>query len=264
MRSKFCLFPLLTVLAAAQQPSPGRGVNFYSIEKEIALGRQLAAEFQRTETPLDSPAVPIYVNDLGHRLAAQAGNGAFPYTFVVIAGDPTVLHEPVAFPGGFIFVPARLILTAGDEDELAGMLAHSIAHVSLRHGTKEATRAELVQLSAIPLVYVGGRAGAAIADGGAMAIPIAMQTFHRRNELEADSVSVRIMSAAGYDPAALARYIEREQRDEGRGRIWSAFPTRTQRLTAIQTAIATLPPIVYERHPDFDAIQAEVRGLLAK
>src|SRR5205085_5721253 len=138
-------------IATAQQANPGRGVNFYSIEKEIALGRQLAAEFQRNTTSFVSPATQTYIDDLGRSLAAQAGNPVFTYTFALIADDPTVLHEPTAFPGGFVFVPARLILAAKDEGELAGMLAHTIAHVAARHATRQASRGEILAKT-IPLL----------------------------------------------------------------------------------------------------------------
>src|SRR5437763_6175844 len=156
------LLPFLAAIATAQQANPGRALNFYSIEKEIALGRQLAAEFQRNTQPFVSPATVTYIDDLGQRLAAQTGNPAFTYTFALIADNPTVLHEPAAFPGGFIFVPARLILAAKDEGELAGMLSHAIAHVAARHGTKQASRGEILAKT-LPLVYVGGATGSAIA-----------------------------------------------------------------------------------------------------
>src|SRR5438105_15706597 len=87
MQRTWRLLPFLAAIATAQQASPGRGVNFYSIEKEIALGRQLAAEFQRNTKPFDSPATQTFIDDLGQRLAAQAGNPAITYTFVLI-GDP--------------------------------------------------------------------------------------------------------------------------------------------------------------------------------
>jgi predicted Zn-dependent protease len=233
MQRILCLLPFLAALATAQEANPGRGVNFYSIEKEVGLGRQLASEFQRNSRPLDSPTIETYINDLGQRLAALSGAPVFRYTFALIADDPTVLHEPAAFPGGFVFVPVRLILTAKDEDELAGMLAHSIAHVAARHGTKQVTRA---QISSIPLIYVGGSAGSAIRQGNHLAIPMGLRDLSRKYEIEADGLAVRMMSAAGYDPAGLARYIEREQRADD----WSALPSRTERLGAIQAAIAGL------------------------
>ena len=91
----------------------------------MAVGRQLAAEFQRDTKPLESLAALAYIDGIGQRLAAQIGGPPFTCTFALVADDPTVLHEVAAFPGGFLFVPASLILAVKDEDELAGMLAHA-------------------------------------------------------------------------------------------------------------------------------------------
>jgi predicted Zn-dependent protease len=214
MRRRWALLLFLAVVATAQQANPGRRANFYGIDKEVALGRQLAAEFQRNAKLLPGPATQTFVDHLGQRLAAHARNSAFTYTFRLIAEDPTVLHEPAAFPGGFVFVPVRLILAAKDEDELAGMLAHAIAHVAARHGTQQARRAKILQT--IPLVYVGSAAGSAIPRDNSLVLPMKLLAMSRADEVEADRLAVGIMSAAGYDAAALARYIEREQpSDEG-------------------------------------------------
>jgi predicted Zn-dependent protease len=109
--SRFLVFiGLFVAFAAAQEREPSKGINFYSIEQEMALGRRLAAEFQRDTKPLESAATLAYINGIGQRLAAQIGGPPFTYTFAVVADDPTVLHEGAAFPGGFLFVPASLIL----------------------------------------------------------------------------------------------------------------------------------------------------------
>src|SRR5690242_14500973 len=147
--------PLLAGAAIAQQASePGKGVNFYSIEKEIGIGSRLAAEFRRGARLVESPAALAYINGLGQRLEAQIGGPPFPYTFSIVADNAPAMHEVTAFPGGFLFVPSSLILEAKDEDELAGMLAHAIAHVASRHGTRQATRAELANQAAIPLIFM--------------------------------------------------------------------------------------------------------------
>ena len=264
MQRTWRLLPFLAAIATAQQANPGRGVNFYSIEKEIALGRHLAGEFQRNSEPFVSPATQTYIDDLGQRLAAQAGNPGFTYTFALIADDPTVLHEPAAFPGGFVFVPARLILAAKDEGELAGMLAHTIAHVAARHATRQASRGEILAKT-IPLLYVGGTAGSAISRGNSLVLPMKFMAMARTYELEADRLAVAITSAATYDPAALARYIEREQpSDEATPKASSLLPPRTERLGALRAAIETLAARTYGPHPGFEGIQAEVRRLTAR
>jgi predicted Zn-dependent protease len=261
--SRFLILVCLSA-AVAQQREPGKGINFYSIEKETALGRHLAAEFQRDTKPLTSPAALAYINGIGQRLAARIGGPPFPYTFALVADDPTVPRDVAAFPGGFLFVPASLILAVKDEDELAGLLAHAIAHVASRHGARQATRAELVHASQ-PVIYMGGCAGYAIHQAPSLAIPISLLQMWRNFELDADRLAASKMPAAGYDPEALARYIDREQKsyDEPSQEIFSSLPRRTQRLQAIHAVIAELPTQVYQPHEGLDTIQEEVRRLIA-
>lgn len=176
-----CFF---VAFAAAQEREPSKGINFYSIEHEMVLGRRLAAEFQRDTKPLESAATLAYINGIGQRLAAQIGGPPFTYTFAVVADDPRVLHEVAAFPGGFLFVPASLILAVKDEDELAGMLARTIAHVASRDGTRQATKAELINAS-LPVFYLDGWTGYAVRQGESMAIPLGLLQMWRRLELDA-------------------------------------------------------------------------------
>src|SRR5215467_1950236 len=136
-----CVISLLVGTGTAQQERElGKGVNFYSIEKEIALGYHLALDFRRSTRALESAAALAYVNGIGQRLVVQIGGPPFTYTFALFADNAAAIHEIVAFPGGFMFVPSSLILAVRDEDELAGMLAHAIAHVASRHGTRQATK----------------------------------------------------------------------------------------------------------------------------
>ncbi len=256
---------LVTALAGAQERPTGAGVNFYSLEKEVALGKQLAAEFQRNSKPLDSPAVLAYVNDIGQRLAAQTGGPPFTYTFSLVADDQTALHEAAAFPGGFLFVPASLILAAKDEDEFAGMLAHAIAHVAARDGTRLATRTELMNQTAIPLIYMGGWGGQATRQGAALSAPINLLQMQRKLELAADRLAAAKMAAAGYDPEALARYVDREQAsyDENSTPTFSPLPARAKRVETIREAIGGIPAQAYPPHEGFGRIQEETRRLTA-
>ncbi len=254
---RYFLMCLFAAVAVAQQREPGKGVNFYSIEKEVALGRQLAAEFLRTVKPLENASVLAYVEGIGRRLAAEIGGPLFPYSFTLIADDPTVLHDIAAFPGGAMFVPASLIRAAKDEDEFAGMLAHAIAHVASRDGTRLATRGELMDVAMQPIVFMGGAAGYAMKQGAALALPMSFLQMRRRMELDADRLAAAKMAALGYDPAALAQYVEREQAsyDANMSERFSGFPQRAQRVAAIQSVIAELPAREYGPHPEFVKIQ---------
>src|ERR1700742_3931213 len=97
---RYFLAICLVAAGAAQPREPGKGVNFYSIEKEMALGRQVAADFRRDTRALDSPATLAYINALGQKLTAEIGGPPFTYTFALVADDPTVIHDVAAFPGG--------------------------------------------------------------------------------------------------------------------------------------------------------------------
>ena len=249
---------------AQQERELGKGVNFYSIEKEVALGNRLAAEFRRGARAVESAAALAYVDGIGQRLALQIGGPPFQYTFALIADDRTAIHEVAAFPGGFLFVPASLILAVQGEDELAGMLAHAIAHIASRQGTRLASKAEMVNLSSVPLIYMGGWAGQGAREGQSLAIPLGMLQIWRKYELDADRLAARNMAAAGYDPAALARYIERVQSpDETQVKMWSALPPRSARLEAIRAVIAGLPAQVYGPREGLEKVQDDVRRLTA-
>ena len=210
MLMRFCALLLACVALNAQDQPIGRGVNFYSKEKEAALGAQLAGEVRQKITAIDSAAVQDYVARLGARLIAQIPDTGFTFTFTVAAGGMDGgIHEPLALPGGYIFVPASLFLAARNEAEFAGMLAHSIAHVAARHGTRQATRGEVVNIASVPLVYMGGWTGYALQQSAAAAIPLGFLRFQRALELEADRLAIGMMAGAGCDPHALVRYIGR-------------------------------------------------------
>jgi predicted Zn-dependent protease len=266
MRLVFVL--ILAVLAAnAQDTQIGRGVNFYSVQKEAAMGATLAAQVQREATFIDSAVVRDYVNRIGARLAAQIPTAPFPYTFAVIAGDPNTTHEPLSLPGGYIFVPGPLILAANDEAEFAGMLAHSMAHVAERHATREATRATIGdQGTTIPLIFMGGWTGYGIGQDSSVLLPAGFLKSRRQFEDDADALAVTMTSRAGFDPEALVRYIGRVPPTEV-GTTSTAFatlPTPDQRVASMRTAIQALPQQTYVT-PDragFTGVQAEVRRLM--
>jgi predicted Zn-dependent protease len=247
------LFSLLmhaAVSLTAQQPlRPAGDIASYSLEKEAALGRQLAAEFQQRTAPVESPLVQNYITRLGQNLLAYIPDARFAFTFTVIAGDPCpASHEPVALPGGYLFVPASLIMAAQDVAELAGMLSHSIHHVTERHGVRRKTTNE----AGIPLIFMGGWAGRC-PDG--LAVPRAFLAQQWSNEMEADVLAVQTMARAGFDPLALVRYLERAHA--------SRLPDREQRLAAMRSAVQTLPERNYAPAggEEFVAVQEELRSL---
>jgi len=248
------LILLATLGATAQDTQPGQCVNI-SQESQSTLGASLAAQIQRTTTPIDNAAVRDYVERIGRRLAAQLPEDPSAYTFAVIAGQGNnTTHESLALPGGYVFVPAGLILAAQDEAEFAGMLAHSIAHVSeqqFRCGT----------LGTIPVIFMGGWTGYGAAQS--LLLPAAGLKSQRGFEMDADRLAIKLTSSAGFDPAALVRYIGRVQQPDARSpKVFATLPTREERVSAMEAAIQALPAQNYAV-PDADEfarIQAEVRS----
>jgi predicted Zn-dependent protease len=249
----------------AQERQPGQGVNFYSKDKEIALGQKLAAEYRQKTTPLDDAAARDYVKRVGANLAAQ-----FPgwtYQLELIREDQGgATHEPVAFPGGFIFVSADLIAAARNEAEFAGMLAHAMAHVAARHGTRMATRNDLASMASMTLsMPPPPGANGALPGPAPMTVPMGILAEQRAMESEADYLAVKAMAAAGYDPAGLASYVGRVQPPPGKGNpaVFATLPPRDQRVTGIEAEIRKLPAGAYAESDEFARVQAAVKALMA-
>lgn len=263
---RLCTLVVLAALTLKAQDQPlGRGVNFYSIEKETALGAELAKDFRLAHAALDDAAARDYIEAMGARLArALPQPSPFTYHFELTTDSTGTFLEPAALPGGFVFVPAGLILAAKDEAELAGTLAHAIAHIATRHGTRQATKAAIAQQATIPLIFAGGWSGYGADQSQAALVPVGMLQFQRAMESEADILAVRITSAAGYDPEGLARYIGRVQQDPAQPvpPATSALPSRDQRLRAMNQALQALPAQSYAASGDFAGLQGEVRRAL--
>ena len=133
----------------------GKGVNLYSFEKEIALGKQMAQEVEREAKIIEDPVIAEYVNRVGQNLVRNS-DAKVPFTIKVVDSEEV---NAFALPGGFFFVNSGLVLRADNEAELAGVMAHEIAHVAARHGTRQATRGEIANYASLPLIFMGGWAG---------------------------------------------------------------------------------------------------------
>ncbi len=158
----------------------GKGVNLYSLQREIALGKQAAMEVEKTAKMINDPIVTEYVNRVGQNLVRNS-DAKVPFTIKVIDSDEI---NAFALPGGFFYVNSGLILRADEEAELAGVMGHEIAHVAARHGTKTATKGEIMQLATIPLILLGpgGWAGYGLYEGLNLAIPMSYLKFTRDAE----------------------------------------------------------------------------------
>src|ERR1700747_401374 len=246
----------------------GKGVNLYSLEKEIALGKQLAQEVERSSKLIDDPVVTEYVNRVGQNLARNS-DARVPFTIKVIDSDEV---NAFALPGGFFYVNSGLILRAQEESELAGVMDHEISHVTARHGTRNATKGEMMQLATIPLMLLGpvGWAGYGLYEGLNIAIPLTYLKFSRDSEREADFLGLQYMYKAGYDPNAFVTFFERIQADEKRRpgtipKVFSTHPPTPDRIEAAQKEIARILPNKPEyivTTSEFDSVKGRLRNIM--
>jgi len=246
----------------------GKGVNLYSIEREIGLGKQLAQDVERSSKLIDDPIVTEYVNRVGQNLVRNS-DARVPFTIKVIDSDEV---NAFALPGGFFYVNSGLILRAQEESELAGVMAHEIAHVAARHGTKNATKGELMQLASIPaMIFIPyTMAGYAMYQGLNLAIPLTFLKFSRDAEKEADFLGLQYMYKTGYDPNSYVTFFERLQADEKRRpgtipKVFSTHPPTPDRIENTQKEIARILPARQEyivTSSEFDSVKARLRGII--
>ncbi|MFN7994145.1 MAG: M48 family metallopeptidase [Bryobacteraceae bacterium] len=247
----FCILSLTIALADDKKSDPGqignrdvgRGLNCISIEKEIAMGRQLAEEVQRQAKLIEDPIVTEYVNRVGQNLVRNS-DAKVPFTFQVI--DDQSLNA-FALPGGYIFVHAGLIRAAETEAEMASAVAHEVAHVAARHMTRQACRAQIANIATIPLIFLGGLPGYAIRQGAQAAIPMTFLSFSRGFEAEADYLGLQYLYAAGYDPTAAIDMFEKmeslQKRKPGSiAKVFSTHPMNEDRLKKAEAEIQKILP----------------------
>jgi beta-barrel assembly-enhancing protease len=221
----------------------GHGSNSYSLDREITLGSQLAREVDRSAKFIDDPWVNEYVNRIGQNLVRNS-DARLPFTFKVIDSEEV---NAFALPGGFLYVNRGLILLADEEAELAAVLAHEIAHVCARHGTRDSTRNEIARVATMSLIFLGpgGWAGYAIYTGLKVGVPLTFLKFSRSAESEADYLGLQYMYKAGYDPNAFITFFERMTSEKSPGKfatMFSSHPPARNRIRAIQREIATILP----------------------
>ena len=218
-------------------------LNFYSLDKEVALGRRISAEVDREAKFVDDPIIVEYINRVGQNLVLHS-DSKVPFTIKVMDADEI---NAFALPGGFFYVNKGLILAAENEAELAGPMAHEIAHVAARHGVEQDTKGQLVQYGMIPLyIFGGGWTGYAIQQGLGLAIPLGFLKFSRGAEEEADMLAIQYLWASGYDPNAMTSFFEKLQTKEKKkpgtmAKIFSTHPLVDDRIDKVKALLTKFP-----------------------
>lgn len=217
-------------------------INFYSFDKEVAIGRQFAQEVDRSAKLVEDPIIVEYINKVGQNLVLHS-DAKVPFTIKVIDSDEI---NAFALPGGFFYVNKGLILAADNEAELAGPMSHEIAHVAARHGVEQASKGQIVNWGSLPLIFLGGWGGFAVRQAASLAIPMGFLKFNRSAEYEADILGVQYLWASGYDPHAMATFFEKLQAQEKKkpgtmSRIFSTHPMVGDRIDRVNALISRFP-----------------------
>ncbi|MCI0336185.1 MAG: M48 family metallopeptidase [Acidobacteria bacterium] len=215
---------------------------FYGLDREVALGRQLAREVDRSSKFVTDPAVTEYVNRIAQNLVLHS-DAKVPFTIKVIDSNDV---NAFALPGGFLYVNRGLLEAADNEAEVAGVLSHEIAHVTARHGIEQASKAELLNYASIGLIFFGGIGGYIAQQALSVAVPLTFLKFSRGAEKEADRLGAQYMWASGYDPTALITFFEKLQsKEKGKTntllKVFSTHPLTGDRITEVRELITQFP-----------------------
>ncbi|MBI2683026.1 MAG: M48 family metalloprotease [Acidobacteriales bacterium] len=217
--------------------------NWYSLETDIREGKRYAQMIEQSARLVQDPVVNEYVNRIGQNLVRNS-DAKIPFTIKVIDSDEI---NAFALPGGFFYVNSGLIMAADEEAELAGVMAHEIAHVTARHWARQNTRGQWANLATIPLIFMGGGLGYGLRSAASLALPLTFLSFSRGYESEADFYGMQYMYATGYDPQASISFFEKIQVKEKKkpGSLAKAFSTHPQtpdRVAKLQQEMATVLP----------------------
>jgi predicted Zn-dependent protease len=244
----------------------GRGVgNWYTVEGQVARGRVYAQQIEAQVKLVNDPVVTEYVNRIGQNLVRNS-DAQVPFTIKVIDSD---VVNAMALPGGFFYVNSGLILAADEEAEMAGVMAHEIAHVAACHYGREMTRANLLQMASIPFIFMGGVIGYAGYEAAGLGIPLTFFKFSRGFEAEADYLGIEYTYRAGYDPSAFVSFFEKIQAMEKKkpGTLSKAFDTHPQtpdRIEKSQEEIRKILPAKAQyivTTSEFDEVKARLAAI---
>ena len=214
-----------------------------SVEKEVAMGRQVSAEIDRQAKLIDDPVITEYINRVGQNVVLHS-DAKIPFTIKVVDSDEV---NAFALPGGFFYVNKGLILAADSEAEVAGVMAHEIAHVTARHAVETQAKGMLAQVGLIAgSIFLGGIPGAILQNTAGLGLGAGFAKFSRDAEREADKLGVQYLYAAGYDPGAMSTMFEKlasqnKKRPGFFAKTFGSHPQSIDRLEASKALVARFP-----------------------
>jgi Zn-dependent protease with chaperone function len=269
----FAFYSLAWALAMAMITAPAAfaqrtvlkpGINLFSPEQDVELGREVSKDAEKQLPMLNRERVDDYLERLGKRLASYAPGEDYPYQFKCV-NDSAI--NAFALPGGFLYINRGVIEVADNEAELAGVVGHEIGHVALRHGTNQATKSYLAQAPLALLgAFLGGNSvGAILAQiGTGFAVNSILLKYSRDDERQADLIGTQILYDANYDPIYMARFFENLETDRGGSDFFSSHPNPENRIENIHAEIAKLGPAkagVVNNTSEFRNIKSYLKSL---
>jgi predicted Zn-dependent protease len=239
--------------------------NWYSIESDIKMGRQYAQMVDSSSKLVTDPVVTEYVNRLGQNLVRNS-DAQVPFVFKIIDSD---VVNAMSLPGGFVYVDTATILAADGEAELAGVMAHEIAHVAARHATRQLTRSQYANIGTLPLIFMGGGIGYAVRTAAGIGLPMTFMSFQRGFEAEADYLGLQYMYKAGYDPQSFVSFFEKLQALEKKkpgtlAKTFASHPQTPDRIAQSQEEIEKILPARPEytvTTSEFDEVKSRLASL---
>jgi Zn-dependent protease with chaperone function len=259
---------LAAQVATAQRTQLKPGWNIFSVQQDIAVGKQNAVQAARQLPPCNAPRVDAYLTELGMKLVAHldAHGAQFPWEFHCV-NDRSI--NAFALPGGYVFVNRGAIEAADNEAQLAGVMAHELSHVALRHGTNQASKVQLAQggLGIFGGLFGGGVSGALLEQVGSFAAGGVLLRYSRTAETQADVSGTQVLYDCGYDPRAMAQFFEKleaEAKRKNPPEFFSDHPSPDHRVERVDQEIEKLggtPPNARRDSQEFEAAKREVMNL---
>ncbi len=236
-----CMAIVLALLLTPERTRLRPGFNLFSVQHDVEIGQQVSRDAEKQLKLVTDSQVTTYINSLGRRLAAKASGEQYQYQFKVV-NDRAI--NAFALPGGFLYINRGIFETADNEAQLAGVMSHEIAHVALRHGTNQMSKAYAAQA---PLAILGGVLGDSLGGvlaktGASFAANSVLLKFSRDAERQADLMGTQILYDANYDPRAMAEFFQKLEAQGGSRstEFFSSHPNPGNRAGAVNEEISKL------------------------